>query len=161
MSAGTCPERANRRQRIQYTETAPIGRPFRGFPSPFDWVIGVDSIKVYCILSSTQPIFQASESPLTMPIVTFHKNGQTYQGEVKPQTNLVVRAGIKEFPFPHLKYECGMGKCSKCATRVLAGAEHLPPPNWKEKKQLGERLDQGYRLTCQLWLEHDIELVQE
>ena len=24
-----------------------------------------------------------------MPIVTFHKNGQTYQGEVKPQTNLV------------------------------------------------------------------------
>jgi ferredoxin len=44
---------------------------------------------------------------------------------------------------------------------VLAGAEHLPPPNWKEKKQLGERLEQGYRLVCQLWLEHDIELIQE
>jgi ferredoxin len=39
--------------------------------------------------------------------------------------------------------------------------EHLPPPNWKEKKQLGERLEQGYRLVCQLWLEHDIELLQE
>lgn len=96
-----------------------------------------------------------------MPKVVFHKNGQTFEDEVKPSTNLVVRAGIKQFPYPNLRYECGMGKCSKCACRVIAGAEHLPPPNWKEKKQLGERLAQGYRLTCQIWLEHDIELVQE
>ena len=96
-----------------------------------------------------------------MPIVTLHKNGQSHSAEVKPDTNLVVRAGIKQFPYPHLSYECGMGKCAKCACRVLAGAEHLPEPNWKEKKQLGERLQQGYRLVCQLWLTHDIELQQE
>ncbi len=96
-----------------------------------------------------------------MPKVVFHKNGQTFEDEVKPSTNLVVRAGIKQFPYPNLRYECGMGKCSKCACRVVAGAEHLPPPNWKEKKQLGERLEQGYRLTCQIWLEHDIELIQD
>lgn len=95
-----------------------------------------------------------------MPIVTLHKNGQVYTDEVKTQTNLVVRAGIRQFPYPNLRYECGMGKCSKCACRVLAGAEHLPPPNWKEKKQLGARLDEGYRLVCQLWIEHDIELEQ-
>ncbi|MDH6148023.1 MULTISPECIES: 2Fe-2S iron-sulfur cluster-binding protein [Paraburkholderia] len=95
-----------------------------------------------------------------MPMVTFHRNGETYQGEVKQNTNLVVRAGIKQFPFPHLRYECGMGKCSKCACVVRAGGEHLPAPNWKEKKQLGERLEQGYRLACQLWIEHDIELEQ-
>lgn len=96
-----------------------------------------------------------------MPLVTLHKNGQTFEGEVRPNTNLVVRAGIKQFPYPHLSYECGMGKCAKCACKVLAGAEQLPAPNWKEKKQLGARLDEGYRLVCQLWLEHDIELVQE
>jgi ferredoxin len=96
-----------------------------------------------------------------MLIVTLHKNGQTYRDEVKPSTNLVVRAGIKQFPYPHLSYECGMGKCAKCACKVLAGAQHLPEPNWKEKKQLGERLEHGYRLLCQLWLEHDIELLQE
>jgi ferredoxin len=95
-----------------------------------------------------------------MPIVVFHRNGEVHRGEVKENTNLVVRAGIKQFPYPHLRYECGMGKCSKCACLVLGGAEHLPPPNWKEKKQLGERLAQGYRLACQLWIEHDIELVQ-
>ena len=37
----------------------------------------------------------------------------------------------------------------------------MPPPNWKEKKQLGIRLEEGYRLVCQLWLNHDLELVQD
>jgi ferredoxin len=95
-----------------------------------------------------------------MPVVLFHKNGQSFRGEVKAQSNLVVRAGIKEFPFPHLNYQCGMGKCATCACQVLAGGEHLPPPNWKEKKQLGDRLSQGFRLVCQLWIEQDIELMQ-
>jgi ferredoxin len=54
-----------------------------------------------------------------------------------------------------------MGKCAKCACQVLAGADALPPPNWKEKKQLGSRVDEGYRLCCQLWIEHDIELRQD
>jgi len=85
-----------------------------------------------------------------MPAVTFHKNGQVYVDDVKENTNLVVRAGIKQFPFPHLTYGCGMGKCAKCACRVLQGAEHLPVANWKERKQLGERLEQGWRLACQL-----------
>ena len=95
-----------------------------------------------------------------MPVITFHKNGQTYRDEVKAGSNLVVRAGIKQYPYPHLSYECGMGKCAKCACKINAGAENLPPPNWKEKKQLGERLDQGFRLACQLWLEQDLELEQ-
>ena len=96
-----------------------------------------------------------------MPLVTFHKNGQVHRGEVQANTNLVVRAGIRQFPFPHLTYQCGMGKCATCACKVLAGAEHLQAPNWKEKKQLAERLGQGWRLACQLWLEHDIELSQD
>lgn len=95
-----------------------------------------------------------------MPWVTFRKNGQIYREEVKANTNLVVRAGIRQFPFPHLKYDCGMGKCARCACQVHAGAEQLPAPNWKEKKQLGARLEQGWRLTCQLWIEHDIDLEQ-
>ncbi len=96
-----------------------------------------------------------------MPTVVFHKGGQTYTGVVQDNTNLVVRAGIRQFPFPHLRYECGMGKCAKCACRVLAGGEHLPPVNWKEKKQLGDRIDDGYRLVCQLWIGNDVELAQD
>lgn len=97
-----------------------------------------------------------------MPLVTFHKGGEVFQDEVKENTNLVVRAGIRQFPFPHLRYGCGMGRCAKCACRILKGAEHLPVANWKEKKQLGtERLEQGYRLMCQLWINEDIEVEQD
>jgi hypothetical protein len=45
-----------------------------------------------------------------MPTVVFHKAGQVYTGSVKDNTNLVVRAGIKEFPYPNLAYKCGMVK---------------------------------------------------
>ncbi len=35
-----------------------------------------------------------------MPTVTFHKQGQTFTDEVKPQTNLVVRAASASSPTP-------------------------------------------------------------
>jgi len=96
-----------------------------------------------------------------VPKIAIHSGGQIHQGEVKENTNLVVRAGIKQFPWPHLKYRCGMGQCGTCTSRILKGAEHLPPPNWKEQKLLGERLALGYRLCCQLWINQDLELTQE
>ena len=60
-----------------------------------------------------------------MPRIVVHKAGQAYEGEVKDNTNLVVRAGIKQFPYPHLKYRCGMGQCGTCTSHILKGAEHL------------------------------------
>ncbi|MDR3535914.1 MAG: 2Fe-2S iron-sulfur cluster-binding protein [Acetobacteraceae bacterium] len=96
-----------------------------------------------------------------MPQVVFHKAGEVYGEEVADDTNLVVLAGIRRFPYPYLAYGCGMGKCGKCACRIITGAEHLPPPNWKETKRLGGAIDDGYRLVCQLWIKDDIELVQD
>ena len=96
-----------------------------------------------------------------MPKVVIHKGGKIFEGEVKENTNLVVRAGIRQFPFPNLAYGCGMGKCGKCTSLILKGAEHLPAPNWKEQKTLGPKLEQGCRLVCQLWIEHDLELTQD
>jgi ferredoxin len=96
-----------------------------------------------------------------VPKIIIHAKGEAHVGEVKESSNLVVRAGIKQFPYPHLKYRCGMGKCGTCTSRIIKGAEHLPAPNWKEQKLLGERLELGYRLCCQLWITHDLELTQE
>jgi ferredoxin len=96
-----------------------------------------------------------------MPKVTLHKGGEVFVDTVDPNTNLVVRAGIKKFPYPNLDYKCGMGKCSTCTCRIISGGEHLEAPNWKEKRQLGDKLDEGYRLACQLWVSEDIELTQD
>lgn len=93
-------------------------------------------------------------------IVAITKTGERFAGEVPDNSNLVVRAGVKKFPFPHLSYGCGMGKCGKCACRVMEGADALPAPNWKEEKVLADRLGDGFRLMCQLWLSHDIALEQ-
>jgi ferredoxin len=94
-----------------------------------------------------------------MPNIILHQNGETYQQEVGANSNLVVLAGIKKFP--HLKYGCGMGKCTKCMVKVLSGNDKLPEPNWKENKMLGDKLQDGYRLACQLYISEDLEIVQE
>jgi ferredoxin len=96
-----------------------------------------------------------------MPKVVFHKHGQIFSDEVAADSNLVVRAGIRKFPYPRLTYGCGMGKCGKCACQVLDGGNNLPAPNWKETKRLGPRVEAGFRLMCQLWITHDIELLQD
>lgn len=94
-----------------------------------------------------------------MPRVTLHVDGDTIEQEVKENANLVVLAGTKEFP--KLKYGCGMGKCLKCACEVISGGEQLGSPNWKEEKMLGESVNDGIRLTCQLTIKEDIEISQE
>jgi ferredoxin len=96
-----------------------------------------------------------------MPRIIIHKHGEAHEGEVPADSNLVVMAGIRKFPYPHLSYGCGMGKCAKCTSRIIAGADQLAEPNWKEKKLLGDKLDRGYRLACQLRIFEDMELAQD
>jgi ferredoxin len=94
-----------------------------------------------------------------MPTVKLHHDGEVYEQSVNENSNLVVLAGIRKFP--HLKYGCGMGKCTKCTVKVINGAEQLAEPNWKENKMLGDKLEDGYRLACQLYITEDIELSQD
>jgi len=94
-----------------------------------------------------------------MPIVTLHRGGVTYTQEVPANSNLVVLAGLKKFP--HLRYGCGMGKCTRCRVRVLAGMEQFPEPNWKEKRLGEEKLNEGWRLACQLTIKDDLEIEQD
>jgi ferredoxin len=94
-----------------------------------------------------------------MPKVILHVDGTTIEQEVKDNANLVVLAGTRQLP--KLKYGCGMGRCTKCTCIVVNGAESLSPPNWKEEKMLGDKVNEGYRLTCQLTIKEDIEISQE
>lgn len=94
-----------------------------------------------------------------MPKVILHVDGTTVEQEVKDNANLVVLAGTRQLP--KLKYGCGIGRCTKCTCKVISGAEALAPPNWKEEKMLGEKVNEGYRLTCQLTIQQDIEISQE
>lgn len=94
-----------------------------------------------------------------MPNVRLHVNGKIIEQTVKDNANLVVLAGTRQLP--ELKYGCGMGRCTKCTCKIISGGKQLNEPNWKEKKMLGERVEIGYRLACQLTIVDDIELSQE
>jgi len=94
-----------------------------------------------------------------MPNVKLHVNGKVIEQVVKDNANLVVLAGIKQLP--ELKYGCGMGRCTKCACKIINGSEDLGEANWKEKKMLGEKVDEGFRLACQMIITSDIEISQE
>jgi len=93
-----------------------------------------------------------------MPKVTLRKDGEVYEQEVEKGANLVVLAGIRKFP--NISYGCGMGKCTKCTSKILNGEKQLKSPNWKEEKMLGVKLQEGYRLLCQIEITDDIELEQ-
>lgn len=97
-----------------------------------------------------------------MPTLTVYKKGAPFTGEIPRDSNLVVLTGVRKFPYPHLRYGCGMGKCTKCKSRILTGGEQLPEPNWKELKLLtDDERAQGYRLACQIRVFDDLELTQD
>lgn len=94
-----------------------------------------------------------------MPHVKIHVDGEIVEQEVKDNANLVVLAGIRQLP--KLKYGCGIGRCTKCACKIISGGDQLDPPSWKEEKILGENLQDGIRLACQLTIKSDIEISQD
>ena len=95
-----------------------------------------------------------------MPIVKIHKDNEIFKGDVKVNVNLVVQAGIKQFPFPHLKHKCGMGTCGTCVSKIISGEEYIDKPSWKEIKVLKDKLKLGFRLACQFSVYEDIEIEQ-
>ena len=95
-----------------------------------------------------------------MPIVKIIHGDEVFEQDLNENTNLVVQAGIKKYPFPYLKYKCGMGTCGTCSSKIISGAENLSEPTWKEIKVLKEKLDLGYRLVCQFRVFHNIVIKQ-
>ena len=95
-----------------------------------------------------------------MPLVKIIHGDEVFEQDVNENTNLVVQAGIKKYPFPYLRYKCGMGTCGTCSSKIISGAENLSKPTWKEIKVLKEKLDLGYRLVCQFRVFHNIVIKQ-
>jgi len=95
-----------------------------------------------------------------MPLVKIIHGDEVFEQDVNENTNLVVQAGIKKYPFPYLQYKCGMGTCGTCSSKIISGAQNLSEPTWKEIKVLKEKIDLGYRLACQFRVFHNIVIKQ-
>lgn len=75
--------------------------------------------------------------------------------EVKKEKTLLEVAEKLELP---IKSTCGgNGKCGKCVVKIVEGA--LPEPTKAERKHLGdEKLEQGYRLACEVTINENCKV---
>jgi ferredoxin len=55
-------------------------------------------------------------------------------------------------------YRCASGNCGTDRVFVEKGAENLSPPRKRERDRLGDLLDQGWRLACQMYASGDCRL---
>ena len=76
-----------------------------------------------------------------MPLVRVISENKIIEENVTENTNLVVQAGIKKFPYPYLKYKCGMGTCGTCASLIISGKNNLPEEAEDFKLALCDDLD--------------------
>ena len=66
-------------------------------------------------------------------------------------TAAAVRAGVT------LVFDCdGQGVCATCRVRIEAGSETLPPASEAERIQLGDAVEEGWRLCCLLRVRGDL-----
>lgn len=55
-----------------------------------------------------------------------------------------------------IPFKCASGNCGTDRIRIESGAEHCVVARRRERERLGELLDQGYRLACQLYVSGDV-----
>ena len=72
-----------------------------------------------------------------MPFVRVISENKITEENVTKNTNLVVQAGIKKFPYPYLKYKCGMGTCGTCASLIIPRYLDVPPFERTNSNSLG------------------------
>ncbi|EJL47715.1 hypothetical protein BAG01nite_20630 [Brevibacillus agri] len=51
-----------------------------------------------------------------------------------------------------IDFFCTTGKCRTCMVRMNIPAGSAPPPSETEQYRLGEAVQQGYRLACQVYV---------
>jgi len=93
------------------------------------------------------PKAPVEEKPKEMIQVRVLLGGQEYNVEIPKGENLLDGVNDKGVA---VKWDCKNGVCDTCQIRVLKGAENLSPVNDAEREMLGDKVNQGYRLCCQV-----------
>lgn len=95
--------------------------------------------------------------PKRLVAITVKFKGETHQIEIPDSDTLL--DGILDKGIP-LKFQCKAGVCDECQVKVLAGMENLPPVNDSEVNMLGDKVKQGYRLSCQVTVKGPVTVEQ-
>lgn len=90
------------------------------------------------------PVEQKPKEMIPIKVIL---GGKEYSVEIPKDENLL--DGVNEKGVG-VKWDCKSGVCDTCKVKVLAGGENLSAPNDNEKNMLGDLINKGYRLCCQV-----------
>jgi len=89
----------------------------------------------------------AEEKPREMIRVKVLLGGQVHEVDIPKDENLLDGVNDKGVD---VKWDCKSGVCDTCKIRVIKGMENLSPVNDREREMLGDKVEQGWRLCCQV-----------
>jgi len=99
----------------------------------------------------------AEAKPKEMIAVRVNLGGQEYSIQIPKGENLLDGVNDKGVA---VKWDCKSGVCDTCQVHVMKGAENLSEPNDAEHSMLGDKVKQGYRLSCQVVANGPCEIKQ-
>lgn len=97
------------------------------------------------------------QKPKEMIKVKVILGGQEHNIEIPKDENLLDGVNDKGVA---VKWDCKSGVCDTCQIRVLSGMENLSEVNDSERNMLGDKVNQGYRLCCQVTAHGPCEIKQ-
>lgn len=101
------------------------------------------------------PLEKVEGEPIKMSVVL---EGEEHELEVD-DGELMLDAALNRDV--ELDYSCREGMCDSCMVRILAGANNLSDPTTEEVDMLGEDVQKGFRLSCQVKLSGPVKILQE
>ncbi len=90
------------------------------------------------------PLERKEGEPIKMYVIL---EGLQYELEVNEGENMLDAAIDREM---ELDYSCRNGSCDSCLVRILAGINNISPPTQEEFDMLGDEVNKGFRLSCQV-----------
>lgn len=101
------------------------------------------------------PLERQEGEPIRMWVVL---EGEEYELELG-ENELMLDAAVDRDV--ELDYSCREGSCDSCMVRILAGIENISAPTQEEIDMLGDEVQRGFRLSCQVRVNGPVKILQE
>lgn len=101
------------------------------------------------------PLPRAEGEPLKMWVIL---DGTEHELELGEGENMLDAAVDRDV---EIDYSCREGMCDSCMVRILAGVENISPPTPEEVDMLGDDVEKGFRLSCQVVVNGPVKILQE
>lgn len=101
------------------------------------------------------PLERQPGEPIKMYVIV---DGEQHELEVNEGEIMLDAALDRDV---ELDYSCRNGSCDSCLVRILAGINNISPPTQEEIDMLGEEIQKGFRLSCQVRVNGPVKFFQE